>query len=47
MVIATQTVEEAELLCDSISIIKDGRLEVNGSPAQIKAKVSYDYNLEI
>ena len=47
MVLATQIVEEAELFCDFISIIKDGRLEINGSPSQIKDKLSYDYNFEI
>jgi ABC-type multidrug transport system ATPase subunit len=40
-------VDEAELLCDSISIIKDGQLKINGSPAEIKAKLSYDFNFEV
>jgi len=30
-----------------LSIIKDGRLEITGSPQDIKAKLSYDYNFQV
>jgi ABC-type multidrug transport system ATPase subunit len=40
-------VEEAELLCDTLSIIKDGRVEITGKPHDIKGKVTFDFNFQV
>lgn len=40
--LTTQYLEEADLLCDQIAILDDGRIVVEGTPDQLKAMVSND-----
>ncbi|MFC5973176.1 ATP-binding cassette domain-containing protein [Halomarina salina] len=40
--LTTQYLEEADQLCDRISVIMDGRIEATGSPAELKSRVGGD-----
>jgi ABC-2 type transport system ATP-binding protein len=43
IVLTTHDLTEAERLCDRIAVINDGRLVVDGTPAELKALVERDY----
>ena len=43
IVLTTHDLTEAERLCDRIALINDGRLVVDGTPAELKALVERDY----
>ncbi|WP_313693913.1 ABC transporter ATP-binding protein [Halorarum halobium] len=40
--LTTQYLEEADHLCDRISVIRDGRIVASGSPAELKSRVGGD-----
>src|SRR5437763_13117067 len=40
--LTTQYLEEADKLCDRVAIIDDGRIVTEGTPAELKAKMSDD-----
>jgi ABC-2 type transport system ATP-binding protein len=40
--LTTQYLEEADKLCDRVSIIDDGRIVAEGTPAQLKARMGHD-----
>ena len=43
IVLTTHDLDEAERLCDRIAILNDGRLVVEGTPVELKAKVERDH----
>ena len=43
IVLTTHDLDEAERLCDRMAILNDGRLIVEGTPAELKAKVAADH----
>jgi ABC-2 type transport system ATP-binding protein len=40
--LTTQYLEEADKLCDRVSIIDDGRIVADGTPGQLKAEMGHD-----
>src|SRR5437899_12950412 len=42
MLLTTQSMEEADRLCNRVAIIDNGRIVVDGSPAQLKAGIGAD-----
>jgi ABC-2 type transport system ATP-binding protein len=46
IVLTTHDLAEAERLCDRIGLINDGRLVVDGTPAELKELVARDYGKE-
>ena len=46
IVLTTHDLAEAERLCDRIALINDGRLVVEGTPAELKELVARDYGKE-
>ena len=46
IVLTTHDLDEADRLCDRISIINDGRIVVEDSPAGLKALVAEEYGME-
>ena len=46
IVLTTHDLDEADRLCDRISIINDGRIVAEDSPAGLKALVAADYGME-
>jgi len=46
-IMTTHSMEEAEILCDRIGILINGRLHCIGSPEHIKMKYGNSYNLEV
>jgi ABC-2 type transport system ATP-binding protein len=46
IVLTTHDLDEADRLCDRISIINDGRMVAEDSPAGLKALVAADYGME-
>jgi ABC-2 type transport system ATP-binding protein len=46
IVLTTHDLAEAERLCDRIALINDGRLVVEGTPAELKELVARDYGTE-
>jgi ABC-2 type transport system ATP-binding protein len=47
ILLATQNIEEAEILCDRLCILKDGHSLFEGSPNQIKSKIAFDVKVDI
>lgn len=46
VLITTHDMEEADVLCDELAIIHQGRLAVTGKPSELKAQVSPDASLD-
>jgi ABC-2 type transport system ATP-binding protein len=46
IVLTTHDLDEAARLCDRIAILNDGRLVVEGTPDELKAKVATDHGQE-
>eukprot|EP00891_Asterochloris_glomerata_P006032 jgi/Astpho2/6032/e_gw1.00084.157.1_t len=47
IVLTTHSMEEADILCDRIAIMVDGRLAADGTPLDLKAKFGVGYTLTI
>lgn len=42
ILLTTHYIEEADVLCDDIAIINNGKIVASGSPQQLKSRASYD-----
>ncbi len=47
IVLTTHSMEEADLLADSIAIMAAGRLVAEGTPVELKARYSVGYTLSV
>ena len=47
MVLITQRIDEAELICDTIAMMDEGRFEDVGTPNYLKDKYGHGYILSI
>ena len=47
MILTTHSMEEAEILCDTVSWMREGNFITLGNPEELKLKYSAGYNLHI
>lgn len=47
MILSTHSMEEAEILCDTVTWLKKGKVSCYGNPEKLKLKFSAGYNLHI
>ena len=45
IVLTTHDMDEAERLCDRLAILNDGRIVIEGTPAELKARVAAEHGL--
>ena len=45
MILTTHSMEEAEILCDTVSWLKEGNFIIKGSPEKLKLEISEGYKL--
>jgi ATP-binding cassette subfamily A (ABC1) protein 5 len=46
-IISTHYMDEAEVLCDRLALMKDGKIKCSGSPLFLKQHIGIGYNLTI
>ena len=47
MILSTHSMEEAEILCDTVSWLKQGNFVCIGNPEKLKLQFSAGYNLHV
>ncbi|MEM0455221.1 MAG: hypothetical protein QXM81_05255 [Nitrososphaerota archaeon] len=47
IVLTTHNMEEAETIADRVAIIDEGRIVASGTPEEVRARVGYEYRVDL